>query len=111
MRGIKRYGIVVMALLLVLNGWLPPAVWAQNAPPAKEEPSEGQKVLAGASNVFFVPGKAIACVLSAGVWAVLMAVSFGGAYKDTAQLLSQGCGGKWSVTAQDFQSSRQPGDR
>ncbi len=111
MRGIKQCGIVVMALLLVLNGWLAPAAWAQSAPPPKAEPSNGQEALAGASNVFFVPGKAIACVLSAGVWAVLMALSLGGAYKDTAQLLSQGCGGKWSVTAQDFQSSRQPGDR
>jgi hypothetical protein len=111
MRKIKQCGIMVMALLLALNGWLPPAAWAQSAPPPKEEPSNGQEALAGASNIVYVPGKAIACVLSAGAWAVFMVLSFGGAYKDSAKLLSEGCGGKWSLTAQDFQSPRQPSDR
>jgi hypothetical protein len=106
MRRIKQVGIVVIASLFLLNGAVPPASWADSAQPAKDEPNAGQQVAAGVTNVLFVPGKAIACTVTAGLWVVAMALTLGGGYKDAANFVSDGCGGKWIVRGEDFSSSR-----
>jgi hypothetical protein len=106
MERMKRFAIVVMASLVVVHGSAPLEAWAQNAPPATAEPSAGQEALAGLTNVVYVPGKAIACTLTAALWVGIMAVTLGGGYKDGAKILEDGCGGKWALTAKDFQPSR-----
>ncbi len=106
MHRIKQVGIVVIASLLLLNGAVPPATWAQSAQPAKDESSAGQQVAAGVTNILYVPGKAIACTITAGLWVVAMALTLGGGYKDAASFVSDGCGGKWIVKGEDFSSSR-----
>ena len=106
MERIKQVGIVLIASLLLLNGAAPPATWAQSAQPAKDEPSTGQEVAAGVTNVIYVPGKAIGCTISAGLWVVAMALTLGGGYKDAASFVGGGCGGKWIVRSEDLFSSR-----
>jgi hypothetical protein len=105
MERIRQCGIVLVAWLL-LNGSLPPAAWAQGAPPTTEGPRAGQGAIVGVTNLAYVPGKAVACTLSAGLWWVLMALSLGGGYRDAAVVLNEGCGGKWTVKATDFDLSR-----
>jgi hypothetical protein len=112
MEWIKRLGSLVMALSL-LTASMPLAATAQGAPPENasataEEPSSGREVAAGFANVLYVPGKAIACTLSAGFWAGIMVLSLGGAYKDaeTAKVVNEGCGGKWILKGKDLPSSQ-----
>jgi hypothetical protein len=106
MERIKQIGIAVIASLLLFNAAVPPATWAQGAQPAKDEPNAGQQAAAGVTNVLFVPGKAIACTVTAGLWVVAMVLTLGGGYKDAANFVSDGCGGKWIVKGEDFSSSR-----
>ena len=110
MEWITRSGILVMALSL-LTASVPPPALAQAAPaesasPTAEEPANGREAAAGFANVLYVPGKAIACTLSAGFWAGAMVLSLGGAYKDeaTARVINEGCGGKWVLKGKDLPS-------
>lgn len=112
MERIRRFGIAALTLLL-LGNWLPPEAWAQGAPPegappAKEESTTGQDVAAGFTNVLYVPGKAIACGLSAVFWGGWMVLTLGGGYKDknANQIINGGCGGKWVLKGEDMPSSR-----
>ncbi len=112
MERIRRVGLVVLALLLLINSTFS-AAWAQGAPPegpppAKEESTTGQDVAAGFTNVLYVPGKAIACGLSAIAWGAWMVLTLGGGYKDKNinQIIDGGCGGKWVLKGEDMQSSR-----
>jgi hypothetical protein len=106
----KRLGILVMALSLFTTA-APPGALAQTGPPENtsataEEPSSGKEVAAGFTNVLYVPGKAIACTLSAGFWAGIMVLSLGGSYKDeeAAKIINGGCGGKWILKGKDLPS-------
>ena len=108
----RRIGIAVLALLLVANA-VAPGAWAEEALPesaaaAKEEQNGGREAAAAATNVLYVPGKAVACVLSGAFWVGAMALSLGGAYKDpnVTQIINGGCGGKWILKGEDMPSSR-----
>ena len=112
MEWIKRLGILVMALSLLATA-APPAALAQAVPaesasPTAQESNNGREAAAGFANVLYVPGKAIACTLSAGFWAGVMVLSLGGAYKDTetAKVINDGCGGKWVLKGKDLPSSQ-----
>jgi len=112
MEWIRRIGIAALALLLLTNAAAPDA-WAQGAPPegaspAKAESTNGQDVAAGFTNVLYVPGKAIACGLSAVFWGGWMVLTLGGGYKDknATQIINGGCGGKWVLKGEDMASSR-----
>ena len=106
MAGIKRLAIILVASALFLNGAMPPATWGQSDQPAKAEVSAGQKAAAGATNIVYVPGKAIGCTLSAVLWVVAMAVTLGGGYKDAASFVDGGCGGTWIVKGEDLSPPR-----
>ena len=112
MERIRQLGFVVPALLLLINSTLS-AAWAQGAPPegappAKEESTTGQDVAAGFTNVLYIPGKAIACTLSAVAWAGYMVLTLGGGYKDKNinDIINGGCGGKWVLKGEDMSSNR-----
>jgi hypothetical protein len=112
MEQIRRFGIAALTLLL-LGNLLTPEAWAQGAPPegappAKEESSSGQDVAAGFANVLYIPGKAIACGLSALFYGGWMVVTLGGGYKDknATQIINGGCGGKWVLKGEDMPSNR-----
>jgi hypothetical protein len=112
MEWIRRIGTAVLALLLLASS-VAPAAWAQGAPPEgapapKEESTTGQDVAAGFANVLYVPGKAIACGLSAVFYGGWMVLTLGGGYKDknATQIINGGCGGKWVLKGEDMPSSR-----
>jgi hypothetical protein len=112
MKRIRRIGVAVLAVLLLTNA-AAPAAWAQAAAPAgapgpREESSTGQDVAAGFVNVLYIPGKAIACGLSAVFYGGWMVVTLGGGYKDhnATQIITGGCGGKWVLKGEDMPSSR-----
>ncbi len=106
MKRIKQVAILLIASLLLLSVAAPPATWAQEAQPSKDEPSAGQKAAAGATNIIYVPGKAIGCTLTATLGVVAMALTLGGGYKDAAGFIAGGCGGKWVLTGEDFSPQR-----
>ncbi len=112
MEWVRRFGVAVLALLLLADSTTP-AAWAQGAPPegapgVKEESSTGQDVAAGFANVLYIPGKGIACGLSAVFYAGWMVLTLGGGYKDknANQIITGGCGGKWVLKGEDMPSSR-----
>jgi hypothetical protein len=59
-------------------------------------------------NAFHVPGKAILCALGGIAGTGLLLVTFGSAYRATARVVEEGCGGKWVVTADDLRSDPDP---
>ncbi len=112
MEWIRRIGVALLAMLLFANAEVP-AAWAQGAPPggapaAEEETTTGQDVAAGFVNVLYIPGKAIACGLSAVFYGGWMVLTLGGGYKDhnATQIITEGCGGKWVLKGKDLSSSR-----
>jgi hypothetical protein len=102
MERIKQVGIVVIVSWLLLNGAGLPTTWAQSVQPAKEEPSDGLAVAAVVTNVFYLPGKVAVCSISAGLSVVVMTLTLGADYKDVASVVTDGCGGKWSVKSKDL---------
>ncbi len=108
MKDAKYFGVLLIASLLLLNGLLPPASWAQDNQRPPDKPTSGQEAAAGATNVLYVPGKAIGCVASAALWVVQMAVTLGGGYKDATNFVNGGCGGKWVVRGEDIAAQQYP---
>ena len=55
-----------------------------------------------AVNVFLVPGRAITCLLGGVAGIVVLAATFGSAYRAASDAVHEGCGGKWMVTGDDL---------
>ena len=49
-----------------------------------------------------MPGKTTVCVLSSGVWTVVMLVSAGTYYNEAGEIVKDSCGGKWLITGEDI---------
>jgi hypothetical protein len=60
-----------------------------------------------AVNVFLVPGRAITCTLGGVVGVVILAATFGTAYRAASATVHEGCGGKWLVTGDDLRPDPQ----
>jgi hypothetical protein len=98
----------------------PPTQPAQPAPPAQpdlfQETLKAQRASdkaqgyyeagAIASNVLFVPGKTVLCVLGGGASLALMLATFGSGYKAASYIMQEGCGGKWVLTGDDLRPDR-----
>ena len=66
------------------------------------ESSGAYGAAAVATNVFLVPGRAITCGLGAVVGVAVLAATLGTAYRAAASVWEEGCGGRWTVTADDM---------
>ena len=55
-----------------------------------------------ATNIFLVPGRAITCILGGAVSIVVLAATFGTAYRAASDAMHEGCGGKWTVSGDDL---------
>lgn len=108
--------IVVWLALWLLLGPFVPVVAAQQAPPppaaqpvppppppaASTSGTDAYDVGAGLANVFVAPGKVVLCTLSGVTGVVLLALTFGSAYRAATRATEQGCAGKWYVTGKDL---------
>jgi len=110
---------LISALLVtaLLAGPLAPLTFAQQPaqPPAPDlfqetlkadrgvpEHSKAYETGAVITNIFLVPGKAITCGLGGVVGVALLAATLGTAYKAASSVWHEGCGGRWTVTADDL---------
>jgi hypothetical protein len=116
MRLAFRLVATIVALALLSTGPLAPAAHAQQPAPAPDLFQETLKAsqmgerdrsryeaAATATNMFYVPGKAILCMFGAfGGFSVLI-LTFGSGYRAASGIVHEGCGGKWAVKAEDLQ--------
>jgi hypothetical protein len=112
-----RLMTLTLILSLTVGGPLAPALAQQPAQPApttqpdlfqeRMKPTtdrhEGAySVGAGIVNVFYVPGRAITCVLGGAVGIAVLFLTLGSGYRAAAAAGEEGCGGKWIVTGEDL---------
>jgi len=69
---------------------------------AAAQPSKAYDTAAVVTNIFLVPGRAITCGLGAIVGVGVLAATLGTAYKAASSVWHEGCGGRWTVTAEDM---------
>ena len=53
------------------------------------------------SNIWYTPGRAIICAGGAILAGVVMTVTFGQTYDDSADVMQGACGGPWFLTSED----------
>lgn len=69
---------------------------------AAAEPSSAYEAGAVITNVFLVPGRAITCGLGGLLGVAVLAATLGTGYKAASAVWHEGCGGKWTVSADDI---------
>jgi hypothetical protein len=89
---------IAAALILVLVVTGASVASAEETSPT----STSRATAATASNVFYVPGKAIVCGLSGLGWVIAMTLTFGALYQESADFVKSGCGGQWVLTGDDI---------
>jgi hypothetical protein len=93
---ITRSIATALILILVVTG--AKVALAEDTSPT----STSRDTAAAASNVFYVPGKAIVCGLSGLGWVIAMTLTFGFLYQESADFVRGGCGGQWVLTGEDI---------
>ena len=100
----NRWMAGLLALLLI--GTCAHQSWAQDTSTVREAPGAGATAAAVASDVFYVPGKAIICGVSGVLWVATMALTFGALYQEAADFVKGGCGGQWVLTGEDIKPAK-----
>ncbi len=102
--GVKVVSAVLM-MLLVLSGPLGPLAWAQEKSEGQMAPAKGDdsawEFAAGVTNVIAVPGHAFLCGFAALTGTAALLITFGTQHETAGRIWSEGCSGKWTVTAAD----------
>jgi len=91
---------ITAVLILILLVTSVRVAWAENT--SSTTSTSGSATAAAASNVFYVPGKAIVCGLSGLGWVIAMTLTFGFLYQESADFVRGGCGGQWVLTGEDI---------
>ncbi len=105
MIGNRRFGIVVIVSLMLLN-IISPAAWAQTPTPATAQPPTGsQGTAAGFADIIYVPSKVGFCIVSGASWLLALVLSGGTAYNVATDVIRGGCGGKWVLRGEDIHFS------
>lgn len=92
--------IAAALVAFLIGAWVSPG-WAEDTPHASP-PGARATAAAVASDVFYMPGKAIVCGASSVLWVATMALTFGALYQEAADLVRGGCGGRWVLTGEDM---------
>ena len=75
----------------------------KNSPRVRAEtPGAGYQTAAVLADIFYVPGKALICTAGVGFNIILLGLTFGSAYRGGADVMREGCGGKWYVSPEDL---------
>ena len=104
--GVKVVSAVLM-MLLVLSGPLGSLAWAQEKSEGQMAPAKGKddgawELAANVTNVIAVPGRAFLCFFGALTGTAALLITFGSQYETAGRIWSEGCSGKWTVTAADL---------
>jgi len=101
--------LMAMILAAVLTVSCIPCGWAEDALPQPEQdqpsqggPSGGDVAAAVVSDILYIPGKTVACVMSSALWTVAMALTLGMAHREAGDLVHDVCAGKWVLTGEEF---------
>ena len=89
--------VVVFVATFTLEGWA--------ADPSRGDEA-GSTAAAVASDLFYVPGKAIVCGVSGVLWVATMALTFGTLYQGSADFVRGACGGTWVLTGEDIKPAQ-----
>jgi hypothetical protein len=111
--GVRFVAGALVAIILV--GAVPPVARAQQPAQQPGMMQEQMKksddgnwdTVANVYNVAYVPGKALLCGLGGIAAFVLMGITFGTAYKAATATVREGCGGPWTLTADDVRPAPQ----
>lgn len=118
--GTARWLSAAMAVVLAFAGPLAlalaptpveaqaPAYPSSGAPAVGAEPTDGDKAGAVLVNIFYVPGKVIICGLGTVGATLVLALTFGTAYRPAKQVFAEGCGGDWVVTPEHLSGKVPP---
>jgi hypothetical protein len=68
-------------------------------------PAADDRLGAVATNVWYVPGRALICGVSALLAGAAMTLTFGQSYEGASQMMHGGCGGPWTVEAEDVREA------
>jgi hypothetical protein len=115
MRQCSRRVIAMVVAAAWVAGLLVPSAQAQ-APYSTPEPltaeqmkaaveaehQTGYEVGARVANVFYVPGKGILCGLGSLVGVATLLVTFGSGYRTAADVVREGCAGRWLLGPDDL---------
>ena len=100
----RRWIVILLASLLIGSSAV--TSWAEETPQGKEAPGAGATAAAAASDVFYVPGKAIVCGASGVLWVATMVLTLGNLYQEAADFVKGGCGGQWVLTSEDMKPTK-----
>ena len=111
--GVRFVAVALVAILLV--GAVPPVAWAQQPAQQPGMMQEQMKksddgnwdTVANVYNMAYVPGKVLLCGLGGIAAFVVIGVTFGSAYKGATAVVREGCGGPWTLTADDVRPTPQ----
>src|SRR5262245_35386898 len=76
------------------------------AAPHSHAAEAGCTAAAVASDLFYVPGKAIVCGASGVLSVVTMALTFATLYQGSADFVRGACGGTWVLTGEDIKPAQ-----
>ncbi len=80
---------------------------AEEAAPPQNEPDGGAVAGAVVSDLIYVPGKVVTCVLGSAFWTGAMVMTFGTIYKKAGTFVHEACTGKWVVRGADMMGSEE----
>ncbi len=75
---------------------------AEETAPAQNGPDGGAVAGAVVSDLIYVPGKVVTCILGGAFWTGAMVVTFGTIYKEAGNFAHDACTGKWVVKGSDM---------
>lgn len=111
--GFKLVSVLVL-VMLALSGPLAPLGWAQQKAEGQMAPMEkgdgAWAIAAGVTNAVHVPGKAVLCGIGGISGFAILLVSFGSGYRWAGRAWEEGCGGRWTVTADDLKPEEERSD-
>jgi len=69
------------------------------------QPGLDDGIGASAADVWYVPGRALACAGAAALSVVTMTVTFGQEYETASEIMHGGCSGPWLVRPQEIRDA------
>ncbi len=102
---LKRLSVLFLAVALTVGCF--GSSRGEEAAPAQNGPDGGAVAGAVVSDLIYVPGKVLTCVLGGAFWTGAMVVTFGTIYKEAGNFVHDACTGKWVVKGADMVGAKE----